>query len=266
MLKLLRTPRWIGWLAFLVLYVVVCCALGMWQWDRRDQAQTAIARLDANWSAPSTPVSQALPDPAAFDDDQQWQRVELQGRYLVDDALLVRGRIAEGSVGFLQLVPFLTNDNRIFFVDRGWVAVSPESNEVPASYPSLPDGELTVLARLRADEGELRTQDAPTGQVYSADLQRLAAQFDQSVFTGAYGLLENENGVVPSDVLVQQRPILDEGPHLSYALQWVVFALIGVGGFIYALRQESLHEAGEPRPKRKKRADEEEEDALLDAM
>lgn len=266
MLRLLRTPRWIGWLAFLLLYIVVCCALGLWQWDRRDQAQTAIARLDANWSAPATPVSEALPDPAAFDEDQQWQRVELDGRYLSEEAVLVRGRMVSGNVGFQQLVPFETDEGTIFFVDRGWVSVSTESNEIPETYPVIPEGQITVLARLRADEGQLRDQDAPQGQVYSADLRRLATAHDQTVYTGAYGLLESEDGSVPGDIAVQERPLLDEGPHLSYALQWVVFALIGVVGFIYALRQESLNESGEPKPERKKRIDDEEEDALLDAM
>lgn len=265
MLRLLRTPRWIGWLAFLTIYVVVCCALGMWQWDRRDQAQTAIARLDANWSASSSPLQEALPDPEGFDQDQQWQRVELEGQYLRDDAVMIRGRMVAGQVGFQQLVPFMTTAGSVFYVDRGWVPVSAGSNELPAAYPEIPASDVSVLVRLREDEGQLRDQDAPQGQVYSADLERFAEQHDRTVYTGAYGLLESEDSVVPTDITVQERPLLDEGPHLSYALQWGVFALIGVGGFIYALRQESLHDSDEPRPKRKKRRDEEEEDALLDA-
>lgn len=266
MLRLLATRRWIGWVVFLVLYMAACAALGMWQWDRRDQAQTAIARLDGNWSAPSTPVAEALPDPAGYDPDQQWQRVELEGRYLADRALLMRGRMNSGSVGFQQVVPFLTDQDTVFYVDRGWVPVSPETNEQPEWVPDIPDGEVSVLARLRENEGKFRDRDAPEGQIYSVDLPAFADGYQQTVYTGAYGLLESEDGAVPDDLRLQERPLLDEGPHLSYALQWGVFAIIGVAGFIYGLRQEHLHQKGEPRPPRRKRQDEEEEDALLESL
>ena len=34
------------------------------------------------------------------------------------------------------------------------------------------------------------------------------------------------------------RPYPDEGPHLSYAFQWFVFALLGFIGLGFAVRQE----------------------------
>ena len=59
------------------------------------------------------------------------------------------------------------------------------------------------------------------------------------VYTGAYGLLESES---PAPVDVRPAPAIkpdsDEGPHLSYAFQWLVFALFGFFGLGYALRTE----------------------------
>ncbi|MGO7984169.1 hypothetical protein ACC691_40755, partial [Rhizobium johnstonii] len=44
----------------------------------------------------------------------------------------------------------------------------------------------------------------------------------------------------PSDTppLAAEKPALDEGPHLSYAFQWFVFALLAFVGFGWAIVQE----------------------------
>jgi cytochrome oxidase assembly protein ShyY1 len=34
-------------------------------------------------------------------------------------------------------------------------------------------------------------------------------------------------------------PELESGPHLSYAIQWFAFAVIGIGGFILLIRAEA---------------------------
>jgi hypothetical protein len=34
------------------------------------------------------------------------------------------------------------------------------------------------------------------------------------------------------------RPVLDEGNHLSYAVQWIIFAVMGFFALFWAIRQE----------------------------
>lgn len=265
MLRNLATSRWLGYLAVLLVYVTVCGILGWWQWNRRDEAQTAIARLDANWSAEATPLPDALPQPYGFDADQQWQRVEMTGEYLADDALMLRGRMRDGSVGFQQVVPFKTDDGQVFYIDRGWIPVSAAGAEHPATVPEVPSGHITVLARLRPNEGDIG-KDAPAGQIASVDLESLANRHTETVYTGAYGLLESEDGAVPDDLASHDRPLLDEGPHLSYSLQWVMFALVGIGGFVYALRMDTRTMQGVPKAAKRRSEDDDEEDALLDEV
>jgi hypothetical protein len=80
------------------------------------------------------------------------------------------------------------------------------------------------------------------------------------------------------------KPAIDEGPHLSYAMQWFAFGLLLFVGYGYAARQQALgaalgeeedsgfHEANpaprpaKPRRARKRPTAEEEEDAVLDAQ
>ena len=124
-------------------------------------------------------------------------------------------------------MPFLTDQGTIFIVDRGWLPVG-QTPEAPDSVPPPPEGHLEVVVRLRADEGRITGRGAPEGQIASVDLTELAAGFDATVYTGAYGLAATEDGRPPAGVAPAERPILDEGPHRSYCLPWFVFALLAL--------------------------------------
>ena len=266
MLRLLREPRWLGYVALAVAFAIACCALGWWQWSRREEALAAIARLDANWDRAPVAVGDALPALDAYEPDQQWTPVALEGEYLVDEELLLRGRWRQGVVGFDVVVPFRTTAGEVLWVDRGWIAG--DGPERPATAPATPTGPLEVVARLRGDEGAIAGRGAPDGQIASVDLDALAARSGLPTYTGAYGLLVSEDGAAPADVAAAPRPVLDEGPHLSYSLQWFVFALGGFAGLGWAMRQEAraLSDAPplEPRPRRPGRSDADVEDDILD--
>jgi cytochrome oxidase assembly protein ShyY1 len=267
MLALLRTRRWLGYLALVALFGVVCVALGMWQWNRREEALAAIARLDANYDEPAVPLEDVLAEPDDYELGQQWTVVEATGEYLVDEQLLLRGRVRDTAVGFDVVVPFRTDAGRVLLVDRGWLAPG-ETSAAPDAVPPPPEGEVTIVVRLREDEGEIAGRGAPAGQIASVDLDALAAEHDEPVYTGAYGLLATEDGAAPDGVAVATRPVLDEGPHLSYTLQWFVFAAMGGVGYVWALRREARGDAelapGEPRRGRRQ-SDADVEDAILDA-
>ena len=56
------------------------------------------------------------------------------------------------------------------------------------------------------------------------------------VYPGYVDLLSStpeQSGLTPLPL-----PDIDEGPHLSYAVQWVFFAIVAVGGFILLIRRE----------------------------
>ena len=263
MLALLREPRWLGYIALAVVFAIVCCLLGVWQWNRREEALEALDRLASNYDREPVPVTDALPTLDAYDPDQQWTPVRLEGEYLLDEQLLLRGRWQAGQVGFDVVTPFRTVDGAVFFVDRGWIDQAGRA-EQPITEPETPDGRTTVIARLRPDEGSIPGRGAPEGQIASVDLPELAEALGEPTYTGAYGLLVSEDGAEPDDVAVATRPVLDEGPHLSYSLQWFVFALGGFGAVAWGMRDELRGASPVERPKRVRRTDADVEDDILD--
>jgi cytochrome oxidase assembly protein ShyY1 len=268
--------RWFGYLAVAIAFAIACVLLSRWQFDRRDEAVTEITRLQVNYDATPVPVGEALPTLDSFDADKKRLPVTMTGKYLTSEQLLVRNRPYNGSPGFEVLTPLLLPDGTVFVVDRGWVPPG-STEDGPDSVPSAPEGTVTVTARLKAGETTILGRTAPAGQVATIHLDTVAELLDRPTYTGAYGLLASESPAPATRPAAAARPQLDEGPHLSYAVQWIVFALLGFFGLGYAVRQEyRLVNADDPaeraraairREKRAlKRTDADIEDELLDSV
>ncbi len=274
--RFLLTPRWGGYLALVIVFAIACSALGTWQLNRRAEALAEVARIDANYDADPVPVQEALPDPAAFDIEQRWQVVALSGAYLADEEVVVRNRPFEGSSGFEVITPFRLDDGTVFMVDRGWIAQGSDGR--PSDVPAPPAGEVQVSARLKAGEGRIAGRTSTGDEFATIDLEELAARVGEPSYTGAYGVLVQSGADATQPPLAAARPERDEGPHLSYALQGVVFALMAFVGLGWAANQErkalaltAAEERGEapvpapaPRRPRRERADADVEDEILD--
>jgi cytochrome oxidase assembly protein ShyY1 len=229
--------RWLGYLAFVIVFAIGCAGLSYWQIARRDEARAEIERVDVNWAAAPRPIGEVLQNRDSYDPDDKWTPVILEGRYLRDDELLVRGRPLDGNAGFEQLVPFQLTDGSIFIVDRGWVKAGNEQ-DAPDSIPRVPGGDLTVVARLKGGEPTIPGRSAPDGQVATINLPTIADIIDRPIYSGAYGLLASEDPPAEDRPAAAVKPVADEGPHLSYAFQWIVFGIMAFLGLGWAVRQE----------------------------
>ncbi|WP_353055423.1 SURF1 family protein [Leucobacter sp. CX328] len=290
--KFLYSPRWLGYFALLVIFAIACVYLGNWQFERRAEARAEIDRIDLNYDSDPVPLAEEVPDRSVFNEDKQkWQQVTVTGEYL-DTIILARNRPGPGSVGSDMIVPFKTNDGKVFFVDRGWVNVDGAQSESEdsaaremaiASLPSVPAGQIELTARLRASEPEIpgRTSDGMTvASIQSSEIARVTGT-QANAYLETYGMLVKEASLDGEEIATEHgtlpaRPERDEGPHLSYALQWYVFIVIAGIGVTYAARQEyrgmntgseKVRKADAVRAAKrsKKVTDADEEDALLGA-
>jgi cytochrome oxidase assembly protein ShyY1 len=267
--------RWARYLALAIVFAIVCCLLGFWQLSRRDTALAELDRIDTNYSSEPLPLAEALPQLDSFEVSQKWTPVTMTGTYLRDEELLVRGRPNNGNPGFEVLTPLRLSDGTVFIVDRGWLSTG-NTQDSPDSVPEAPAGEVTVTARLKPGEPTLRNRSAPEGQVATINLEQIQQLVSEPVYTGAYGLMDTEDPAPATRPLASAKPARDEGPHLSYAFQWFVFAVFGFFGLGYALRAEyrSVNEddpeeivraeARRVKQEARTRTDAEVEDALLD--
>ncbi|WNY34471.1 SURF1 family protein [Curtobacterium flaccumfaciens] len=134
----------------------------MWQWDRRNEAVRQNEQVAQNYDHTPVPLDRALPKASSWQDEQEWLRVSVTGRYDVDSQLLVRNRVHNGQPGFEVLTPLVTSEGRAFIVDRGWVPTG-NAQDAPDHVPAPPSGEVTAVVRLQQSEPRIPGRSRPEG-------------------------------------------------------------------------------------------------------
>lgn len=232
--------RWFTYLGMAVIFAIACVLLSRWQFGRNQETITANSLVNHNYNATAVAPSVLLPTKSSYLHKYEWRPVSLTGEYLPSQQVLVRDRVLGNNPGFEVLTPFRETNGDIFIVDRGWVPIGSKQT-APDYVPPPPTGPARVTARIQESETVLPGRVAPAGQVSEINLPTVASMVHLSnVYTGAYGLLASESPKPPSRPIAAAKPILDSGPFLSYAFQWILFALAGFTGLGWALRQEYL--------------------------
>lgn len=252
-MKLVAVRRWAPWLVLVVVFSLATTLLSWWQFDRRQDRVAKIDMVSANYDIPPVSLSQIAWDFVDGEPINEWRQVTVEGNYLTEQAVIVRNRPLNGHAGFLQLVPLRLNNGQIIAVERGWLAAG-DPVTVPASNP-LPDGlPRQLVLRLRLTEQDLM-RDAVSGQLASLHIASLAEELGPNLIVDYYGRLVSETPAMAENPRPMQKPSLNEGNHLSYALQWILFGVMAFWALIWAIGNERrlrLEAEGVIKPKKKK--------------
>ncbi|MGA0819576.1 MAG: SURF1 family protein [Ilumatobacteraceae bacterium] len=228
--RFLLRPRWIGFHLLCLAAVVGMIALSFWQWGRLADRKDFNADVRARSEAPLVDVS-ALD--VSSPGDLEWRAVVATGTYLVDDQVLIVNRSQDGRAGTNVVTPLRLNDGRIIAVTRGFIGLDQSAAEAPS-------GEVVVAGILRATEKRRSGQPTePVGvvdELFRLDLDRLATQIDGELLPLSLAM---ETSRPTDDPILRPiaPPVLSEGSHLSYAIQWLIFAACVVIGWILAVRR-----------------------------
>ena len=241
--------RWFAYAALTAVFGASCVGLGLWQLDRREETVAEITRVQANFDATPVALSDLVPSRESADPDAEWRPVIVEGSYATADQVLVRNRTSEQGPGFEILTPLVTNDGTVFVVDRGWIEKD-ATGSGPAAVPAPPEGPVVVTARLRTGERSIPGQSASANLVPTIELGALAERWGVPVYSHFYGELMAESPAAPAGAPLA-KPSTSEGNHLSYAFQWMAFAILGVVALLWAIRRERRIRAGTPAPSKR---------------
>jgi cytochrome oxidase assembly protein ShyY1 len=234
--RFLFRPKWLLFLAGCVALAIVFVELGLWQLDRLDARHSQNDRVTAARQAEPAAVADTLSTGRAPAKRDLFRQVRAVGRYDTDHEYLVRSRTVDDRAGLFVLTPLVTVDGPALLVVRGFVASSSKGAGVAPEIPPAPDGEVTVVGRVRAPEsgGTQETRIGAYRAVKRINTARLAGDLDRPTYRGYVELVDAPDGLVA----IPEPPVV-EGPHLAYAVQWFLFAgLLFVGYWIYARREE----------------------------
>lgn len=277
-----RAGRWAVYVAVAILFAIGCAFLSSWQFARGELREAANALITNNYDADPVPLGDLVTGTDGADPDDEWHPVTVTGEYLPDERVLARNRVQGGTSAYEVLVPFRMDDGRILVIDRGWVPPAYEGGA--EAVPAPPTGEVTVTARLRGSEAlPASGRTAPEGQVPTIHVPSIAEDTGEATITPFYAIMMNEDPAADVTPRRLAAPEVDPGPHLSYAIQWILFAIMGFAFIGYMIRTELVSAPRDEdddedddldddqvarvrrRPRRRDR-DAEEEDAILDRV
>jgi cytochrome oxidase assembly protein ShyY1 len=235
--------------------------LAPWQFGRDDERVAQNDALTSSMGSEPVPVASVLGQSNA---EVEWRRVSLSGRYLSEGEAVARLRTVQGEAAYEVVTPFRLDDGTTVLVDRGYVRPA-TGVKVPELAPA-PDGPVTVVAWVRAGESDERDAFTEDGrrQVYAINSAVVGRAAGLDIRPGYFQLVDGQ----PGGLQTLPLPKMDAGPFFSYALQWIAFGVMALGGWAYFSWRE-VQPGGalaEPRPKRKSVAEMlAEDDALATA-
>jgi len=232
MFKNLIKPRWIALTLFLLILIYLFIRLSNWQFDRYDQR---VLRNE------STNVALSL-NPKKIDSVsqmsglKQWEKIELTGSYLSDQSKLVRKQYLENNLGFWVITPFKIQNGENILVNRGWIPIgsSASSNQ---SIPLAPVGTVNLEGYLQPfNESITQPKDLPLNQVNTIDYKYFESEIANNFYVqvAKSSPMDNQVAIIP-------LPELSNGPHFSYAIQWILFALLLPIGWYVLLKNETKY-------------------------
>jgi cytochrome oxidase assembly protein ShyY1 len=236
MYRFLFRPKWIGFHLLCILGVILMVYLSLWQFHRLDDRKAFNREVTERSSLSVVDVSTLdISDPAAV----QWRPAGARGTYLPDEQVLIVNRSQGGVAGMNVLTPLLLDDGRAIIVNRGFIALN-------ATPPAAPSGEVKVVGLLRSTEGrttgQAREASGELTEFFRLDIARLQEQIEPELLNVAL-VAEVSEPADSTTLLPVSSPELSEGSHLSYAIQWLIFATAVIVGWILAVRKSISNRA-----------------------
>lgn len=226
------------WVAMTLLVVALCLTmvrLGQWQLHRLHGRRAANQIIRTNRSQPPVEWSRIMgahPVPA----DQQWRRVTVTGTFDTTQQLQIRYRSNGGDDGSEIVTPIITADGHRVLVDRGFLKRSSSTGD-DQRIPPAPSGTVTVVGNVKGNETGKDSATVPVDGKARLINSDVIGRIQGVTYVNGYVLAQSmhpaQQGLVPV-----MLPDLDEGPHLSYAIQWFCFTAIAVVGLGILIRND----------------------------
>lgn len=209
--------------------------LGLWQTDRHRERATINSALSARLAQAPVPLKNGgMPLEGA---DRQWTRVTVTGRFRYDLEQILAARMSEGSPGVHLLTPLeVPGRDTLIIVTRGWVYSPDAATADRARWREADSVTLAGYLLPLPAEGPPAPTDA-TLPLRSPNRSALESRIGQPV--AAVQIVMTSDSLPRADSVPKRLPppVLDAGPHRSYAIQWFSFAIIAVVGGVILFRR-----------------------------
>jgi surfeit locus 1 family protein len=220
-------------IAFAVV-ALVCARLGIWQLHRLEERRALNRAALAQRSEP--PLELKLDD--TMPSVPANRRVRASGHYDGSREIVLRGRVYQGVPG-VELVTPLVGDSgtSAVLVNRGFVPAPDAATVDRAAYAPVGPARVEGIALPISSGGGAPIGLGTRGTWAKLDRDLLRAQFPYRI--SPFYILQTSEQPAGGFPRRLDAPALDDGPHLSYAIQWFAFSAMAVIFGIVIARQSA---------------------------
>lgn len=236
-------PLWILSHLLVLLLIVGLASLGFWQLRRLDEREARNHLIEARAAEPAADIAELIDrDPA----DVRFSQVSFEGTPSADARVLIDNRSFDGRPGAWLMTPVEAADGRTVIANLGYL---PYTQGLDVDLPEVLGNRVDLAGTAQTDAGRSCTsaqvKDIQVDNRYNCiDIDLIAADLgltdvvpfvvdlDAQTVSAATSQTSEEARLIPVP-----PPELDEGPHLSYAVQWFIFTAIAVFGYPLVLRK-----------------------------
>lgn len=239
----LFSRRAIGLSLLALLLIAGCLKAALWQYHRGVDRHAANAVITENMNKPKLSESefeallQSTQDLAA----EQWRTVSVTGIFDERHQIFLRNRYVDGQYGFGVLTLFQLKSGENIWVDRGWVKAGKDATTPPQVTSPTPstvtlEGRLRTLSRTSQIQGSYFAIPGSANN-QSSELKKWNTAENVNTANFSLDLLRaSEPTLTPQ--FPNELPELSDGPHMAYALQWLVFAFLVLLGRALIIRED----------------------------
>jgi cytochrome oxidase assembly protein ShyY1 len=230
--RFLLTPRWIGLFLVVVVLGVACVILSRWQFHRYQERKDTNSVVRTNLAASPVPVGSLLSTSTEPGSDVEWRSVTATGHYDAAHQIAVLYRARDGRPGIDVVTPLVTGAGPAVLVDRGWLPATANGN-TRQHLPAPAAGTVTLSGRIRTDSGGGSDEITPSqGSVRAVSAEAIGRTLPYPVYDG-FLQLTKESPASPHPPVKAGTPDLGNGPSFFYGWQWLFFAALFFGFWIY---------------------------------
>lgn len=221
------------------LAAAVCVRLGLWQVSRLHQRQGFRAMVEARRQLPPLEVTGFAGFRATTlgtVDSAAYRSGVAQGVFDFARQVLVVARTVDEIPAVYVVTPLRLADGGAVLVERGWVP-SPDAYTARMDSLTEPDSASVagILLRVTASRPFAARDSTWPMHVPSDDPDRLSGRYPYPLLPWVLRRAGPAGG--PPGLRPIPPPVVDNGPHLSYAIQWFAFATIAVVGSLALYRK-----------------------------
>jgi surfeit locus 1 family protein len=235
--------RW-WWTTLLALAaMVVLVRLGLWQLDRLEQRRAHNTQIRQQLALPPLPLTgDALPADAI-----EWKNRQAmaRGEFDLSRQIALTHQHWMNTPGFHLVTPLVIEDQaqsgdyrpKAVLVDRGWLPTAAQDVANWSQYDVVGPVEVTGYIQLSQALQDSNRTSAVTSELqrewYRVDVAAIQAQMPYELLPVYLQQAPLSNGNTDLPFRSELDADLSEGNHLSYAIQWFIFAAIFGIGYVY---------------------------------